>query len=143
MNICTKIFCAALLLLSSTGAFTSAQAQINININSPSWGPAAPAGTQYYYIPDIGGYYDLRGQRYIVYRNNAWTRVTSLNGYNPANFHPVIIDYRGSQPWVLIRDHRAKYPKAMPPGQAKKYYGVHPGKGNGHGNGKSHGKGKH
>ena len=148
----------ALLLLS---AAAPAQAQVNININSPSWGPAAPAGTQYYYIPEAGGYYDLRDKHYVVQREGKWQRVTTITSYNPSSFHPVVINYVGAQPWVLIREHKVKYPKAghphgMPPGQAKKMRaaypagnvivvqqgGGHPGKGHG-GGGKGHGKGKH
>lgn len=148
----------ALLLL---GAAKPTQAQVNININSPSWGPAAPAGTQYYYIPEVGGYYDLRDKHYVVQREGKWKRVTTISNYNPSTFRPVVINYVGAQPWALIREHRVKYPKhashphGMPPGQAKKqrgaYYaaprvtvvqwnGGHPGKGHG---GKGHGKGKH
>ncbi len=138
----------------------SAQAQVNINITPPSWGPAAPSTAQYYYIPDVDGYYDLRAQRYVVLRNGKWVRTATLAGYNPAGFHPVVVDYVGATPWVLVREHRVKYPKAkyvkvvqpaprviyrervtnLPPGQAKKIYGTHPGHGNG--GGKGHGKGK-
>ncbi|SMB93648.1 hypothetical protein SAMN00120144_2671 [Hymenobacter roseosalivarius DSM 11622] len=147
-----------LLLLGTTEL---AQAQVDININSPSWGPAAPAGTQYYYIPEVGGYYDLRDRQYVVQREGKWKRVATLSNYNPNNFHPVVINYMGAQPWVLIREHKVKYPKhmghphGMPPGQAKKMRSVypagnvivvqqgdgHPGKG--HGNGHSKGKGKY
>ncbi|TYZ08903.1 hypothetical protein FY528_11855 [Hymenobacter lutimineralis] len=160
MKLLSKLALTGAFALLLAGAANTAQAQINININTPSWGPAAPRGTQYYYIPEIGGYYDLPAQRYIVYRNNSWTRVASVRGYNPVNFHPVILDYRGGQPWVLIREHRVKYPKGghphgMPPGQAKKMRAVAPagrpvyvvqgqGRGNnGNGHGKGHGKGKH
>ncbi|WP_227607249.1 hypothetical protein [Hymenobacter translucens] len=142
------------------GAAQPAQAQINININPPSWGPALPQGSQYYYIPEVGGYYDVPAQRYIVQRNGKWMRVASLSGYNPANFHPVVINYVGAQPWGGYAQHKAKYghPHGMPPGQAKKMrsnqvmvvdgapgQGRGNGHGNGHGNGngKGHGKGNH
>lgn len=159
MNLLPQIALSGLLALSLAGAAQSAQAQVTINVNPPSWGPAAPAGTQYYYVPEYGGYYDLRDQQYIVQRDGRWTRVVSLSGYNPTSFHPVPITYVGAQPWVLIREHKVKYPKAghphgMPPGQAKKARVVYAvpagqpvyvveGKGKGHGPGKGHGKGKH
>ncbi|RTQ53764.1 hypothetical protein EJV47_03250 [Hymenobacter gummosus] len=149
---------AALLLTGTSGLLTSAQAQVNVNINIPSWGVAAPAGTQYYYVPEYGGYYDLRAQQYIVQRNGQWARVASLNGYNPSGFHPVVIDYVGAQPWVGYTTHKTKYghPHGMPPGQAKKMRGAYVapgggqvivvdgpgGKGKGHGNGHGNGKGK-
>ncbi|AHJ95722.1 hypothetical protein [Hymenobacter swuensis] len=153
MNLLPKIALSSLLTLSLAGAIQSAQAQVTINVNPPSWGPAAPAGTQYYYVPEYGGYYDLRDQQYIVQRDGRWTRVRSISGYNPASFHPVVIDYRGTQPWVLVTRHRQLYPASLPPGQVKRLEsgkGLPPGQakklgygGNGNGNGKGHGKGKH
>lgn len=135
---------------------STAQAQVNININPTPAPPvvAAPAGTQYYYIPELNGYYDLNAQRYVVLQNGDWTRVTTLSGYNPTTFHPQVIDYRGATPWVYIDKHKG-HPHGMPPGQAKKlarqgvvvapgggpvYYADKPGKGNGKGHGKGHGK---
>lgn len=149
MNTLSKLGLTAafgLFLLSAAPA----QAQITVNITPPSWGPAVPAGAQYYYIPDVEGYYDLRAQRYILLRNNQWVRVANPAGYDPRQFHPVVIDYVGAQPWTLIGRHRAQYAlppgqvkrlqsgKGLPPGQAKKLYGGGPGKG--HGNGRGHGK---
>ncbi|MBC6700435.1 hypothetical protein [Hymenobacter sp. BT190] len=152
MKFLPKLALSGLLALSLQGLTHTAQAQVNININPPSWGPAAPAGTQYYYVPEYGGYYDLRDQQYIVQRDGRWTRVRSISGYNPSSFHPVVIDYRGSQPWSLIGRHRQQYPASLPPGQVKRLEsgkGLPPGQakklgyGNGNGNGKGHGKGKH
>ncbi|WP_400192607.1 hypothetical protein [Hymenobacter sp. B81] len=152
---------AALLLLGAGGAATPAQAQVTVNIVQPGWGPAVPAGAQYYYVPEYGGYYDLRAQRYIVQRDGKWQRLATLSGYNPGTFHPVVIDYIGATPWVKVKEHKTKYghPHGMPPGQAKKMRGTyvrpvngvvvdergkgngnkhagHPGKGNGNGKGK-------
>jgi hypothetical protein len=121
-------FCLAsvtLLMLLSLAPLQSATAQINININPPSWGPAAPAGAQYYYVPEYGGYYDLRAQQYVVQREGKWQRLRALNGYNPSNFHPVVINYAGATPWANINEHKTRYghPHGMPPGQAKKMRG--------------------
>lgn len=162
MRLLPKFALSGLLAFSLSSLSYSAQAQVNININSPSWGPAAPAGTQYYYVPEYGGYYDLRDQQYVVLREGRWTRVRTISGYNPAGFHPVAIQYVGAQPWVLIWEHKVKYPKrgghphGMPPGQAKKMrgavYAVPAGQPvyivdeHGHDKGKGkdkHGKGKH
>lgn len=155
-----RLALSGLLLLALTGASSSAHAQININVVQPAWGPAVPASAQYYYIPEVGGYYDLSAQRYVLPQNGQWTRVANVSGYDPATFHPVVIDYRGSQPWSLIRKHRTMYPaslppgqvkrlengKGLPPGQAKKLnrgYGYDDRGGNGNGNGKGKGHGKH
>lgn len=86
-----------------------AQVGVNVQIGHPAWGPAVPAGTQYYYVPEIDGYYDLAAQRYIVLRNGQWVPVATMPGYDPRNFHPVVVNYRGRQPWAQYRDHHARY----------------------------------
>jgi hypothetical protein len=171
MKLIPTLLCAALLGGAALVAPSSAQAQINININPPSWGPAVPQGAQYYYIPETDGFYDVPARQYVVLRNGQWVRVANLSGYNTANFHPVVVDYVGAQPWSRYDEYRARYPRggnpsngAMPPGQAKKQGyranpsngGLPPGQakkmqgryddddhGRGDDHGKGHGKGKH
>lgn len=63
----------------------------------------------------------------MVARDGRWVRTATLVGFDPATFHPVIVDYVGAQPWVRYDEYRVKYPKhghphGMPPGQAKKMY---------------------
>jgi hypothetical protein len=128
---------AALVLLSGLAlAAAPAHAQVNININTaPPVVVGAPANAQYYYIPEANAYYDVPAQRYIVQRNGQWARYERLDGYDPRNFHPQYIEYRGDSPWLW----KGKgHPHGMPPGQAKKLYGDGPGKG--HGKGKGHGR---
>ncbi|MGI4740216.1 MAG: hypothetical protein ACRYG7_34020 [Janthinobacterium lividum] len=95
----------------ATLAAPAAHAQVSVNASygHPAWGPAAPAGAQYYYVPEIDGYYDLQARNYLVQRNGRWLPVASVQGYNPASFHPVVVDYRGRQPWTQYRDHHAHY----------------------------------
>ncbi|WP_226163290.1 hypothetical protein [Hymenobacter terricola] len=149
---------------------TAAQAQVNVNVNvgRPAWGPPVPQGTQFYYIPEIDGYYDLYARQYIVYRNGQWVPLAVVDGYDPYQFHPVVLDYRGRQPWVYVGAHRDRYPRrvvvvqprpvivrprpvvvrpqrGLPPGQAKKMYreGYREGRQDdrGHGGGNGHGRG--
>ncbi|OGX89738.1 hypothetical protein [Hymenobacter coccineus] len=126
-------FCALLLSGFALAAAPAAHAQVNVNVNvgQPAWGPAVPQGAQYYYIPEVDGYYDLQAQRYIVLRNGQWLPVAALSGYDPYQFHPVVLDYRGRQPWTYVGAHRDRYrpvvyrpgpPRGLPPGQAKKLY---------------------
>ncbi|WP_051719092.1 hypothetical protein [Hymenobacter sp. IS2118] len=118
----------ALLGLFALAATPAAHAQVIINVNPPSWGPAVPQGAQYYYIPETNGFYDVPARQYVVSRNGRWIRTTTLTGYNTANFHPVVVDYVGAQPWVRYQEYKVKYPKhdghphGKPPGQAKKGY---------------------
>jgi hypothetical protein len=117
-----------------------AHAQVNININTaPPVVVGAPANAQYYYIPEANAYYDVPARRYIVQRNGQWAHYERLDGYDPRNFHPQYIEYRGDSPWTY--DHKGKgKPHGMPPGQAKKMYRND---GPGHGNGKGKGHGRH
>ena len=119
----------ALLSAFALSAAPAAHAQINVNISSPSWGPALPTGQQYYYIPETNGFYDVPARQYVVRRDGRWIRTSTLSGYNTANFHPVIVDYVGAQPWTRYDEYRGKYGKksnpsngGLPPGQAKKLY---------------------
>ena len=127
---------AAGLALAGAAAPSVAHAQINVNINTaPPVVVGAPTDAQYYYIPEIGGYYDVPARRYLVQRNGRWERFERLDGYDPRNFHPQYIEYRGAEPWLW----KGKgHPHGMPPGQAKKFYGGPGGPGN---NGRGHGRG--
>ena len=120
--------CAVLLSGAALLTAPAAHAQININLNPPSWGPAVPQGAQYYYIPETQGFYDVRSREYVVARDGQWYRTQNLQGYNPASFHPVVVDYVGTQPWSRYNEYRNRYPRGgnpsnggLPPGQAKKY----------------------
>ena len=119
----------ALLGLFALAVAPAAHAQININVNPPSWGPTVPAGAQYYYIPETNGFYDVPARQYVVRRDGRWIRTSTLSGYNTANFHPVIVDYVGAEPWTRYDEYQGKYGKkrnpsngGLPPGQAKKLY---------------------
>ena len=133
MKLLTRIFATALLTAAALAVAPAAHAQpqVNINVGTPAWGPPVPQGTQFYYIPEIDGYYDLYAQQYIVYRNGQWIPVGVIDGYDPRGFHPVVLDYRGREPWVYVGAHRDRYPRrvvvvrpgrGLPPGQTKKMY---------------------
>ena len=128
----------ALFALFALCAAPAAYAQVNINLTPPSWGPTVSAGQQYYYIPETNGFYDVPARQYVVRRDGRWVRTGSLSGYNTANFHPVIVDYVGAEPWSRYDEYSTRYPRrsnpsngGLPPGQAKKLYR----RGNGNGNG--------
>ena len=156
MKIIPRIVCAAVLTVVALAVAPVAQAQVNVNVNvgAPAWGPPVPAGTQFYYIPEIDGYYDLYAQQYIVFRNGQWVPVAVIEGYDPRVFHPVVLDYRGRQPWAYVNAHRERYPRrvvvvqpnrGLPPGQARKVYredwrNDNRGNNNNNGRGRGHGR---
>ncbi|GAB3827506.1 hypothetical protein [Hymenobacter jeollabukensis] len=102
-----------LLLALLYGSPMQAQVQVNVNVGAPAWGPPVGPGVQYYYIPEIDGYYDLYTQSYVYFDPyyNTWVSAPALPaayyaGYDPRYFHPVVVQYVGRQPWGLIYDHR-------------------------------------
>jgi uncharacterized membrane protein YgcG len=115
-----RLFGAALVGAFALLATPAAQAQVGVNINIavPAWGPQVPYGTQYYYIPEIDGYYDLYNQQYIVFQDGYWVPQPELYGYDPYLFHPVIVDYRGPQPWSRLDYYHQRYAY-----QPYRYYG--------------------
>ena len=88
-----------------------AQVHIGVNIGVPAWGPPVPQGTQYYYIPEIDGYYDIYNGYYLVLENGVWVTLPYIDGYDPAYFHPVPVSYVGPQPWLYINSYRHYYPQ--------------------------------
>lgn len=115
---------SALTLLAAPNA--QAQVGVNINIGAPAWGPPVPQGTQFYYIPEIDGYYDLYAQQYIVLQDGYWVPLPQLYGYDPYQFHPVVIQYRGREPWRQSSYYHQRYAY-----QPYRSYG-RPGYGNGY-----------
>lgn len=120
---------------------SQAQVAVNVNIGSaPAWAPPTPAGVEYYYLPDIDSYYDVRTTEYIYVTNGRWNRSRTLPvAYRTYHHSPsrtiIINDYHGRSPWVNHKVHKVKYKGP------KKSEGKHPrGKGHAKGHGKGHGK---
>ncbi len=150
MQSLAKFVGAALVGAFALLAAPAAQAQVgvNINIGAPGWGPQVPYGTQYYYIPEIDGYYDLYSQQYIVFQDGYWVPLPQLYGYDPYQFHPVVIGYRGREPWLQRDYYHQRYAyqpyRAYGPGRNGYYNGGYgrPGYGYGYDNrGYSNGRG--
>lgn len=134
-----QILSVALLALCMSTA-SNAQVSVNVNVGTPpKWAPATPAGVEYYYLPDIDAYYDIRTTEYIYISNGNWIRARQLpavyRSYNPYRGRTIIInDYHGRSPYVKYKTHKVKYH-----GKAAV---KHPGKGHGKGNGNGKGNGK-
>ncbi len=110
-----------------TAPAARAQVGVSVNIGAPEWGPPVPYGTQYYYIPEIDGYYDLYSQQYIVLQDGYWVPLPELYGYDPYQFHPVVVNYRGREPWQFCNYYHARYAyrpyQAYGPGRGGYYAG--------------------
>lgn len=159
-----KLFAAAVFLL----ACSQIQAQVSVNVNigtAPTWGPAGYSDVEYYYLPDVESYYDIRRERFIYYDNGAWVHRRYLPAryrhYDLYNGYKVVLtDYHGPSPYVDYKVHKVKYyrgyhgapqhtigvrPVVVEHVYVKGHHdnGKHKGHYKGHGEGKGHGKGKH
>ena len=111
-----KLLAAGILLLATT-ATTQAQVSVNVNIGTPpAWGPAGYSNIDYYYIPDIQSYYDIRLSQFIYFGNGRWIRSRNLpqqyRNYDLYNGYKVVLhDYHGKSPYVHYKTHKAKYYK--------------------------------
>ena len=100
-------------------AACSIQAQISVNLNignQPEWGPSGYSDVDYYYLPDVESYYDIRNSQFIFLSNGRWIRSRSLptryRNYNLYSGYKVVLnDFHGSRPYADYRVHKVKYYK--------------------------------
>jgi hypothetical protein len=100
---------------------TQAQVSVNVNIGTPAppppaWGPAGYAEMEYYYLPDIEAYYDVRASQFIYFGGGRWVRTTYLprqyRNYDLYGGYKVVLtDYHGKTPYTYFDRHRVKYYK--------------------------------
>ena len=127
-------------------ASNSINAQISVNVNlglQPSWGPVGYSSVDYYYIPDVQSYYDVRATQFIYLSNGAWIRSSRLpNQYRNYDlnrgYKVVLNDYHGSRPYTNYRYDRVKYYKGYK-GKPQQSIGYRNHKNDNHGNYKSNG----
>jgi hypothetical protein len=93
----------------------NAQLSINLHLGTaPSWGPAGYASVDYYYLPDIQAYYDIRASQFIYISGGTWIRSRNLprqyRDYDLDRGYKVVLnDYHGSRPYANYRYDRKKY----------------------------------
>ncbi|SDH09096.1 hypothetical protein SAMN04488062_10495 [Flavobacterium omnivorum] len=156
-----KLIVFAIVFLVGTNAI-QAQVSVNVNIGSPpAWGPVGYSAVDYYYLPDVEAYYDIRNTQFIYFGRGQWIRSRNLptqyRNYNLYNGYKVVLnDYHGSRPYSNFKNHKVKYYKGYK-GKPQKSIGSHQNrnskvyksngnKGNGNKGGKGnngHGNGKH
>jgi hypothetical protein len=100
-------------------ASNTMNAQVNVNVNigtAPAWAPAASPSVEYYYIPDIQCYYDVRATQFIYLNNGAWIRSRNLpnqyRNYDLNRGYTVVLnDYHGARPYANYKYDKVKYHK--------------------------------
>ncbi|MFV8466721.1 hypothetical protein [Flavobacterium sp. LB1P62] len=92
-----------------------AQVSVSLNIGSPpSWGPVGYAEADYYYLPDVEAYYDIRATQFIYFGGGRWIRSRYLPGqyrnYDLYSGYKVVLnDYHGSRPYRNFNNDRVRY----------------------------------
>lgn len=93
------------------------QVSVNINIGSPpEWGPVGYTEMEYYYLPDIEAYYDIRATQFIYFGAGKWIRSSRLprqyRNYDLYSGYKVVLnDYHGRSPYKYFDRHKVKYYK--------------------------------
>jgi hypothetical protein len=135
-----KLFIIALLFFAASS--TNAQVSVNVNIGTPNvnvnigtppvWGPVGYDNVEFYYLPDIEVYYDIRAAQYIYFGNGKWIRTRNLPNHcrNYDLYHGykvVLTDYHGHTPYTHFHSHKAKYYKGYKgkPQKSRGEYKVH------------------
>lgn len=133
---------------------SSMQAQVSVNVNigsPPMWGPAGYSNVQYYYLPDVYSYYDVRSSMFIYQSGGVWVHRTYLpsryRNYDLYSGYKVVMtDYHGNTPYTHYKEHKYKYAKGYH-GPAQRNIGERPGKNysneNNHGEKHSYKKSNH
>lgn len=120
---------------------SSAQVSVNVNVGPPPvWGPPVTV-EEYYYLPDVDSYYDLRTSQFIYLNRGSWVRAKALparyRSYNLNSGNVIVLhDYHGRTPYTHYKKHKVKYVKKWNNGN-----NGNNGNGNGNGNGNRKGNG--
>lgn len=132
-----KIITLATLLLFASN-ITQAQVSVNINLGvQPSWGPVGYSSVDYYYIPDVQAYYDVRATQFIFLNGGTWIRSSRLpqqyRNYDLNRGYKVVLnDYHGTRPYSQYKYHKQKYYKGY--GKPQKSIGYRSDNHENHGN---------
>lgn len=131
----------------------NAQVSINVNIGSPpSWAPVGYSEVDYYYLPDVEAYYDVRATQFIYFGNGRWIRASHLprqyRNYDLYGGYKVVLnDYHGNRPYSNFKNHKVKYYRGYH-GQPQRSIGDRPvrnrrevSENRGHDNNEHHGRG--
>lgn len=114
-----KFLIAGLTLLMASSL--PAQVSVNVNIGGrPDWGPVGYTQANYYYLPDVEAYYDVRQSNFIYANNGTWIAARTLpSRYRSYDLYSgpkvVLTDYRGNRPYTYFKTHRVKYHRGYRP----------------------------
>lgn len=109
---------------------TAMHSQISVSVNfgtPPAWGPVGYSSVDYYYLPDVEAYYDIRESQFIYFGNGRWIRSARLpkkySNYDLYHGYKVVLnDYHGRSPYANFNQHKVTYYRGYK-GNPQKVYG--------------------
>ena len=108
------IFTAAILISCLSFKIANAQVHLSVGVNigaQPEWGPVGYDHADYYYMPDIGVYYDVPAHEYVYLSDGGWVRRTYLpvryRSYDVYHGYKVVVNR--PQPWRYDATYRTRY----------------------------------
>jgi len=108
------VFAAAILVSCLSFKLANAQVHLSVGVNigaQPEWGPVGYDHVDYYYMPDIGVYYDVPVHQYVYLDNGVWVH----RAYLPARwrsydvYHGYKVVVNRPNPWRYDADYRVRY----------------------------------
>lgn len=110
-----KIILISAILFCAVCYNAEAQVSVNINIGSqPAWGPVGYNYVNYYYLPDLGVYYDVPRGQFVYFEFDRWNFGPALppefGNYDLYRSYKVVVNDRN--PWMrdtYYRDHYSSY----------------------------------
>ncbi|HUZ58454.1 MAG TPA: hypothetical protein VMU83_06710 [Hanamia sp.] len=107
-----KILFISAILLSAFCFKAKSQIRVNVNIGvQPDWGPVGYDYADYYYLPDLGVYYDVPRHLFVYYDFGQWNFAASLpprfGHYDLYHSYKVVINQR--DPWLRNAYYRYHY----------------------------------
>lgn len=111
-----KLVAVGLFLFVSSLVQSQVSVNVNIDLRPPVWGPVGYSNVEFYYLPDIEVYYDIRASQFIYFYGGRWLRSRYLpapyRNYDLYNGYKVVLkDYHGTRPYTYFNNHRVKYYK--------------------------------
>ena len=110
-----KLIAAGLILFASSTIH--AQVSVNVNIGTATaWAPVGYAESDYYYLPDVEAYYDVRATQFVYFGGGRWIRSRYLpnqyRNYDLYRGHKIVLNgYHGSRPYSHFNNHKVKHYK--------------------------------
>lgn len=101
-----KLLLIAAIGIASIATIPAAKAQVSLSVGlnlgaRPDWGPVGYDRAAYYYMPDIGAYYDVPSEEFIYLDGGIWRRSHGLPdmyaGYDYRHGRTIVVN--SASPW--------------------------------------------